>query len=68
MFPRKTIKPERLAYSVMEACEAIGIGKTTLYGLLKEKKLRAIKVGNRTLIEASELDRLLGQAEEYIPK
>lgn len=36
--------------SVEEACEALQIGKNSLYKLLKEKTIRCIKVGRKYLI------------------
>lgn len=38
------------AYTPKEACARCGFGLTTLYKLLKEKKLEAVKVGARTLV------------------
>lgn len=49
----------RLSYSIDEASAAIGVGRTTLYELIKVGKLRAIKVGKRTLIRHDDLDRLV---------
>ena len=45
----------RLAYSVAEACEASGIGRTTLYDLIKSGKLVARKCGRRTVILVDDL-------------
>lgn len=51
--------PEPLAYSVAEACRVSSIGKTRLYALINEGKLRATKVGKRTLISAASLRALI---------
>ncbi len=48
-----------LAHRVDSACHRLGIGRTKLYSLITEKKLRAIKIGTRTLIPESELQRLI---------
>lgn len=50
--------PDRLAYSVDEACRLIGIGRTSLYGLAKNGELQLLKIAGRTLVPASELRRL----------
>ncbi|WP_086617142.1 helix-turn-helix domain-containing protein [Erythrobacter tepidarius] len=48
-----------LAYSVKEACKATSLGKTYLYFLIKEGKLEARKIGNRTIIPAASLHALI---------
>jgi excisionase family DNA binding protein len=53
-----------LAYRVSPFCEAIGIGRTTFYDLVKRGKIRVVRIGGRTLVPASEAERLLaGDAE-----
>lgn len=47
--------PEKLAYTLKEASAALGIGKTTLYEAIAAGQLRAVKLGNRTLIMAEAL-------------
>jgi excisionase family DNA binding protein len=42
-----------------EACKKIGVGKTTLYMLVTEKKVSVVKIGSRTLFPESELDRFI---------
>ncbi|MCJ2092210.1 MULTISPECIES: excisionase family DNA-binding protein [unclassified Methylobacterium] len=46
---------EKLCFTLMEACFSTGLGRSTIYQLVKDKKLRAIKAGNRTLIPADSL-------------
>ncbi len=48
-----------LASTIPTACSRLGIGRTLLYDLLKQGKLRSIKLGTRTLIPESELQRLI---------
>lgn len=52
-----TVKP--LAYSIKEAASVSSIGRTRLYELINEGKLDRIKIGNRSLIKADSLCRLL---------
>jgi excisionase family DNA binding protein len=47
--------PTPLAYTVPDACKAAGLGRTTLYELIAAGRLRAMKAGTRTLIEADSL-------------
>lgn len=50
---------DKLAYRIDEAALASGIGRTKLYEEMKEGRLQARKVGNRTLILRDELQRFL---------
>jgi excisionase family DNA binding protein len=56
--------PEPIAYSVADACRAIGIKKTKLYSLLKDGQLQARRIGGRTLIPATSLRRLIEGAAD----
>lgn len=50
--------PERLSYRIDEAVKMTGIGRTTMYKLVSDGKLRAVRVGGCTLIPADELKAL----------
>jgi excisionase family DNA binding protein len=50
-----------VANTIPTACNRLGIGRTLLYDLLKQGKLKSIKLGNRTLIPESELQRLIAE-------
>lgn len=52
-------EPKKLAYSIREACAASSLGRTTIYAHIARGRLRAIKVGGRTLIPADSLHSLL---------
>lgn len=59
--------PPKLAYSIREACEASSLGKTTIYSLIAASRLRAIRIGGRTVIPADSLNALLnGDGDNYI--
>jgi excisionase family DNA binding protein len=47
----------RLLYSMAEAWETLGIGRTKLYALVADGSLKTVKIGRRTLIEHEELVR-----------
>lgn len=55
----KSIGSGKLAYSIKEACSASSLGKTTLYAHLKTGKLRAVRIGGRTVIPAESLHALV---------
>ena len=51
--------PAKLAYSIPEFLAAVPIGRTKLYEELKAGRLRAVKVGKRTLIPLCEAEAWL---------
>ncbi len=48
-----------LAYSIKEACAASSLGKTSLYTHIAAGRLKATRVGGRTLIPAESLRNLI---------
>lgn len=48
----------KLAYRIDEACYALAISRTSLYQLVKTGEVRLIKIAGRSLVPASELERL----------
>jgi len=53
---------EPLTYSVEAFCKAVGVGATTTYKLIKEGKLKTVKIAGRRLIPATEARRLIQEA------
>ena len=53
----------KLAFTVNEACAAIGIGRTKLYVLAAQGKIDLRKIGGRTVATAASLRRLVEEAE-----
>lgn len=50
---------DRLAYSVREAAEALGVSPRTIYRLISRGDLEARKIGERTVITTAALAALL---------
>lgn len=50
---------------VKATCARYGWGKTTTYDLLREKKIRAKKLGAKTLIEFASVDEYLASLPAY---
>jgi excisionase family DNA binding protein len=50
---------EREGLSIAEACEIAGIGRTKLYQAIKERRLKARKLGTRTIILRADLQQFL---------
>lgn len=53
--PPRELPPEKLMFTLKEASAALGVGKTTLYAVIADSRLSAVKLGNRTLIPAEAL-------------
>lgn len=47
----------KILYNIDEAVAATSIGRTTLYELIREGKIKIVKVGRRSLIHVDELQR-----------
>lgn len=57
-------RPARpLANAIPEAARRLGISRSAIYELMKEGRLRAFKVGTRTLIAEEELVRFVADAQ-----
>jgi excisionase family DNA binding protein len=52
--------------SVTEACGRLGIGKTTLYLLIRENKIESVKVRRRRLISPKAIERFIEQREKEV--
>ena len=51
--------PPKIAYSIKEACRASSLGRTTIYNHISAGRLRAVRVGGRTIIPAEALHALV---------
>lgn len=50
---------EKIAYTINEAAAASGLGRTTLYKLIKHGDLMPVKIGARTLLLRADVVKLL---------
>jgi excisionase family DNA binding protein len=57
--PTNTLEEKRRALSPREAERTLGISHATLYRLIKDGKLKTIKLGSRRLIPIDAIDALL---------
>jgi excisionase family DNA binding protein len=58
--PTPIINPPK-ARRVPDFCAALGISRATLYRLHTAGKVKFVKIGDRTVIPESELDRLANE-------
>lgn len=49
----------KLAYSIKEACAVSSLGRTSIWSHISAGRLRAVRVGGRTLIPAESLHALI---------
>ena len=54
--------------SINEVCKLIGISRRTVYRLIEQGDIKKIKIGSRTLIKRSALNRLLENKETGKPE
>jgi excisionase family DNA binding protein len=50
---------DRYTYSINETARLLSIGRTTVYAMLADQRLEAVKVGTRTLVKAESIRRLV---------
>lgn len=53
----------KIAYSIASFCAACSVGRTFVYSEIAAGRLRALKAGRRTLIDAAEARRWLATLE-----
>ncbi len=53
---------QQLAYRINDFSKVSGLGRTSIYELIKTGQVKAIKIAGRTLIPASEAQRLIQEA------
>ena len=51
--------PEKIAYRIEQAVHVSGLGRTTIYDEIKNRRLRAVKVAGRRLILRDDLEAFL---------
>lgn len=49
----------KIAYSVREACEVSSLGRTSIYSHIASGRLKAKRIGGRTVIPAQSLHSLI---------
>jgi excisionase family DNA binding protein len=52
---------------VTECAYVLSIGRTKVFDLIREGRIRIVKIGDRTIIPKSEIDRLLAGGESVPP-
>ena len=58
---------QREGLRVEETAALLGCGRTMIYALLRSGRLRAVKLGTRTIIPRSEIQRFLASRHNDAP-
>ena len=53
-----------LAHPIKNACQRVGLGRTAFYALISSGEIRTFKIGTRTLVPESELQKLVDRCLE----
>jgi excisionase family DNA binding protein len=53
-----------ITISINDAAKALSLGRTTIYELIKQKRLEAKKFGRRTVITTASIHRLMAVGED----
>jgi len=51
-----------LAVTVREACRLTGIGRTLLYDMIRDGRVKALRLGRRRLVTTASLNALIDKA------
>jgi excisionase family DNA binding protein len=51
--------------SVAQALKILGVGRTNFYKLIKSQRIRAFKLGCRTVIPSDEIQRFIAELDPY---
>jgi excisionase family DNA binding protein len=54
-----TTNTPKLTYSIPEACKALQISRTTLWKLVKARRLKPVRIGRRVLFTTRTLEEFL---------
>ena len=50
----------RIFYSVRETAEVLSLGRSTIYNLMQDHKLKSVRIGNRRLIYVDSVHKFAG--------
>lgn len=54
---------EILTASINDTAKALGLGRTSIYSLIKGGKLDVVRIGRRTLVRVDSIQRLLANSQ-----
>jgi excisionase family DNA binding protein len=60
--------PSRLTYTVEEAADLIGVGRSAAYAAVRAGEIPSVRVGRRLLVPKCALERMLGISDDERPE
>jgi len=64
MVPPSPTTPPRIAYSVAEVSQALGVSKTHVYRLIRSGGLPSFRLGDRVVVPARDLNDMVEKARK----
>ncbi len=52
----------KIVLSIQDTASALGLGRTSIYALIKKGRLETVKLGSRTLVKTSSILALIGES------
>jgi len=52
---------EPLAISINDAAKVLGLGRTSIYAMIGDRRLQAFKLGRRTLVKMDSIRQLIDE-------
>lgn len=52
-------------HTINDACAALRVGRTYLYGLINEGQIKVLKIGRKSLVPQSSIDGFIASLPEY---
>jgi excisionase family DNA binding protein len=62
--PKEGAATQKLLYSIEEGAWLLSLGRTTVWSLIKENRLHAVRINGRTLLPHSELEAFAIRLQE----
>ena len=59
---------QQLSYTVDQACQAVGLPRTSLYSAMRDGKLRTFKAGRRRMVSRKALEDFIAALERQSNK
>ena len=56
-------EPSRPCFTINEAAQYLRISRALLYQLIREGRIKPVKIGTRTIVRGAELERFLDQQQ-----
>ena len=57
----EVLMSEKILHSIISTAEKLDIGRSSVYGLIASKKIKAVKIGRRRLITDQSIQRLVDE-------